>query len=86
MDAQKIAPMRNFVGRIYEKERLAVLGKEKDASILVVYGRRRIGKTELLEQTYSERNILKFEGIQGKSQETQRMHVLRQLAVYTTST
>src|SRR3989338_300420 len=74
--------METFVGRNAEWKRLVALGKVKDPSILIVYGRRRIGKTELLEQVYADRNILKFEGIRGKSQEAQIDHVLWQLSEY----
>lgn len=50
--------------------------------MLIVYGRRRIGKTELLEQTYCDRNIIKFEGIRGKNKKEQMEHVLWQLSDY----
>lgn len=80
---KKVKKMENFVGRKAEWQRLAAVGRaSEEPAILVVYGRRRIGKTELLEQVFAERNILKFEGIKGKSQEEQRAHVLWQLSVY----
>lgn len=82
MIPKKVTLMRNFVGRKFEWERLTAIGNLEKASILVVYGRRRIGKTELLEQVYAHRNILKFEGIQGKSQQDQISHVLWQLSEY----
>jgi hypothetical protein len=47
-----------------------------------MFGRRRVGKTELLEQTFRERNILKFEGIEGLSQKEQFSNVMKQLAEY----
>jgi AAA+ ATPase superfamily predicted ATPase len=76
--------MKTFVGRKAEWKRLAAIGQEGgEPAILVVYGRRRIGKTELLEQVFAERNILKFEGIKGKTQEEQKAHVLWQLSGYT---
>lgn len=77
-----IKKMQNFVGRRTEWERLTAVGQAKEPNILVVYGRRRIGKTELLEQVYANRDILKFEGIRGKSQEEQKTHVLWQLSEY----
>lgn len=79
---KKIKKMESFVGRRLEWKRLTDLGKSKEASILIVYGRRRIGKTELLEQVYADRNILKFEGIRGKSEQDQIDHVLWQLSEY----
>jgi AAA+ ATPase superfamily predicted ATPase len=75
--------MKKFVGRKFEWSRLTAIGVAKEPSILIVYGRRRIGKTELLEQVYANRSILKFEGIQGKSQKDQITHVLWQLSEYT---
>src|SRR4051812_43117847 len=74
---KKIKKMETFVGREVEWKRLISIGQASgEPAILVVYGRRRIGKTELLEQAFAERNILKFEGIRGKSQEEQKTHVL----------
>lgn len=57
-----------------------------DPSIVVVYGRRRVGKTELLEQTYRERNILKFEGLEEGGRARQMEHALYQLARYANDT
>ncbi len=82
MKPKKIKKMKHFVGRHNEQKRLIDIGDSKESSILIVYGRRRVGKTELLEQTYADRNILKFEGIKGKSQEEQIIHVLWQLSEY----
>lgn len=80
---KKIKKMKNFIGRKEEWERLTVLGQNSGTPvILIVYGRRRIGKTELLEQVFADRNILKFEGIRGKTQEEQKAHVLWQLSEY----
>lgn len=79
---KQVKKMEDFIGRRTEWERLSNLGREKEPAILIVYGRRRVGKTELLEQAYANRNILKFEGIRGKSQAKQREHVLWQLSEY----
>ncbi len=58
-----IRPYKHFIGRTFELEKLEKIGSAHEASIIVMYGRRRVGKTELLEQAFRERNILKFEGI-----------------------
>lgn len=71
-----------FIGRTHELGILSTIQTSKEASIVVVYGRRRVGKTELLEQAFRERNILKFEGIEGASAHQQIRHVLAQLAEY----
>lgn len=80
--SKKILMSTKFVGRKFECERLKRLENQSEPSILVVYGRRRIGKTELLEQVYRDRNILKFEGIKGKTELDQISNVLWQLSEY----
>ncbi len=57
-----------FVGRKAELARLNELKKSKRANIIVVYGRRRVGKTELIEQFFQKDKILKFEGLQTDKQ------------------
>lgn len=82
MKSFEIKTNTQFIGRRAERKFLLGVGAKKQASILVVYGRRRVGKTELLEQAYASRKILKFEGIEGKDEAFQRAHVLSQLAGY----
>ncbi len=83
MHSKKIQKNSGFLGRDYEFDYLGEITKRKEASILVVYGRRRVGKTELLEQYFYKRNILKFEGIEGQSQSKQIANALEQLSIYT---
>lgn len=54
----------HFVGRETYWRRLEEIDAEEAAAIIVVYGRRRVGKTELIEQFFRGRPLLKFEGIQ----------------------
>ncbi|MFA6263271.1 MAG: ATP-binding protein [Candidatus Babeliales bacterium] len=82
MKALSIKIKKNFVGRFLELERLRAIGSSNEASIIIMYGRRRIGKTELLEQAFRTRNILKFEGIEGLKETAQFANVMTQLAVY----
>ncbi len=82
MKALSIKEKSNFVGRKRELERLTVISKTNAASIIIMYGRRRVGKTELLEQAFRNRNILKFEGIEGLDQKAQLTQVIGQLAAY----
>lgn len=81
----------NFVGRKTEIARLERLQKTDEAKILVFYGRRRVGKTELIEQFFAKKKILKFEGLQPdfenplskrKEFERQMANCLRMLAHY----
>jgi uncharacterized protein len=83
MKSKTIAENAHFVGRRYEHELLQKITQAPQASIVVVYGRRRVGKTELIEQAYRQRHIIKLEGIEGKSEKEQRAFVLLQLAEYT---
>jgi AAA+ ATPase superfamily predicted ATPase len=74
-----IHPVR-FVGRKDEIKYITDAIKAEEASILVVYGRRRIGKTELIEHTLHNRNLLKLEGVEGGDTEAQMYRVLYQLS------
>lgn len=79
----KIIPENTaFVGRQDEFKQLASIASRHEASIIVTYGRRRVGKTELLEQAFRHRNILKFEGIEGQPESAQKLNVLAELAHY----
>ncbi len=83
MNPLQVVINQEFIDRENELSYLLPLIVSEHANILIVYGRRRVGKTELIEQTYRERNLLKFEGLEGKPQTEQIKHVLRQLARYT---
>lgn len=60
------SPIRNphFVGREPYWLQLEEIDAQDAASIIAVYGRRRVGKTELIEQFFLGRPLLKFEGLQ----------------------
>lgn len=62
-----IVSNKSFVGREAEFKRLDEIRDRGKASLIVVYGRRRIGKTELIEQYFKNRRVLKFEGIELSS-------------------
>jgi AAA+ ATPase superfamily predicted ATPase len=75
-------PIENpdFVGRSFEKQRVLEAAMANEASILIVYGRRRIGKTELIEQTLRNRHLIKLEGVEGGDKQAQMVRVLYQLS------
>lgn len=73
---------QNFIGRAEEIKKLSQLKNHEEALMIILYGRRRVGKTELLEQVFRDRNLLKFEGLEDKPEETQRQLVMNQLARY----
>ena len=78
-------PKKNisFIGRLAERQRIEKILAQNKASIITFYGRRRVGKTELIEQVFRERNLLKFEGIERQPAKYQINSFLAQLAEYT---
>jgi AAA+ ATPase superfamily predicted ATPase len=52
-----------FVGRKEELERLSSCLKKKSASLVVVRGRRRVGKSRLIEEFSKDKNFFTFAGI-----------------------
>ena len=91
MKYYKTTKNAGFVGRTYWLQRLERIDKKNEASVIVIYGRRRVGKTELIEQFFHGRNILKFGGIQPnrkvransiKEQKKQINECLRRLGKY----
>ena len=69
-----------FVGRKEEIKYITNASNTDEASILVVYGRRRIGKTELIEHVLIKRNLLKLEGVEDGDTKAQMVRVLYQLS------
>jgi AAA+ ATPase superfamily predicted ATPase len=82
---EKIEPVADFVGRRFELERLKGVLEQKDSNITIVYGRRRVGKSELLERALVGRKVFKFEGLEQQSVSAQRRVVLEKLATYTSN-
>ncbi len=75
----------NFVGRKQLKTRLTQLLSESDqAQFICVYGRRRIGKTTLIEEAYKDKtHFIPLEGIEGGSKKSQ---IELQLKLFTEAT
>ncbi|MES2199012.1 MAG: ATP-binding protein [Chlamydiota bacterium] len=69
-----------FIGRKEELKYIEGALRTKEANILIVYGRRRIGKTELIEHALGERNLLKLEGVEDGNTKAQMYRVLYQLS------
>ncbi len=69
-----------FIGRKEQQKYIKESTLTGEASILVVYGRRRVGKTELIEHTLHERNLLKLEGVEEGNTQAQMYRVLYQLS------
>jgi uncharacterized protein len=60
----QVSENKSFIGRRPQIEQLTKIHSQKAAGLIVVYGRRRVGKTELIEQFFRKEPILKFEGLQ----------------------
>lgn len=55
-----MGPSATFINRTQELQRLAEISSRPGAKIVVVYGRRRVGKTALLEHVFKKRGLVKF--------------------------
>ncbi len=70
-----------FMGRSEEISQLCNWNKSgRPAFLSVIYGRRRIGKTRLVEETFKKSRLLTFEGLEGQSTKEQQMQFLARLA------
>lgn len=82
MKALSINEKKNFIGRRAEIDKLLQVDQSYKSSIVILYGRRRVGKTTLLERTFGKRNLLKFEGIEGYNEAKQLENLKAQLGIY----
>jgi AAA+ ATPase superfamily predicted ATPase len=71
-----------FVGRDDEVGYLKQVQTQRRAALVVIHGRRRVGKTTLIERVYQDRNILKIEGVEGGSRAQQIETALMMLATH----
>lgn len=71
-----------FVGREREIELLREPNWRDKAVLIVVYGRRRVGKTALVEEAYGHGDLWQFDGIEGGSKQVQLSHFADQLAAH----
>ena len=60
-----------IIGRSKEKQRLEALYNSNGSEFLVIYGRRRVGKTYLVRQHFENRFAFVTTGLYKKSQEVQ---------------
>lgn len=73
-----------FIGRENELELLRDWNKNS-SKLTVIYGRRRVGKTRLVEEYTKNETIYKFEGIEGQSKKNQQKAFLSQLSLQCTA-
>jgi AAA+ ATPase superfamily predicted ATPase len=60
-----------FIGREPELAQLRSLKDSKKAGLAIVYGRRRVGKTTLIEEAFKKDRIIKIEGTEGLDHKSQ---------------
>lgn len=72
-----------FIGRKGPLQRLSDIAAQNESAIVIVYGRRRVGKTALIEHAYGGRHPLKIEGIEGRDEAYQIESALAQIARFT---
>lgn len=74
--------MKPFVGRVNELQRLEDLSKSRHACLVVIKGRRRIGKSRLAEEFGKDKEFLSFSGlapVKGVTAQDQRLAFAQQL-------
>lgn len=82
MKSLQVIENKAFIWRERECERMEKFAQLNYAAIMIVYGRRRVGKTELIEQIFRNRQLLKFEGLENQPEQEQIQQVLYQLSRY----
>ena len=71
-----------FIGRENEIAFCENLIERNQAAILIVHGRRRVGKTSLVEKVFSQRGLIKLEGLENGAPKAQLYSAVQQLAPY----
>lgn len=72
----------NYIGREKEAGLLENLKNLSKASLAAVYGRRRVGKSSLILETYKDEKIFLFEGLENQPKNKQIDNFLSQLMEY----
>mgnify|MGYP005664866301 FL=1 len=62
----------SFIGREREVKGLLQVDHSKKSALTAIYGRRRVGKTALVEHAFSNVPLFKFEGIENREEAHQR--------------
>ncbi len=75
--------MSEIIGREEECRRLAQCMREKQAQLVLVYGRRRVGKTYLIEQFFHLQFSFRFTGMYQETKSTQLQYFTAELRAHT---
>ena len=68
-----------FIGRKKELRLLHGIISSDNPAIGVIYGRRRIGKSELIKKAFEKQNVLVFEGLENRTKQDQIDNFIFQL-------
>lgn len=72
--------MKEIVGRIEEKQLLEQALNSKEAELIAVYGRRRVGKTYLIRKFFKKQTIFEFSGVHNATVKEQLTNFSNTLA------
>ena len=75
--------MEELVGRKLEERKLEDFLKDSTPSIMILHGRRRVGKTYLIEHSLKEYKYLKIEGLESQNKNAQLNSAVQDLAKIT---
>ena len=70
-----------MIGREKEVQKLTELYNSSEAEFVAIYGRRRVGKTYLVEQTYADYFAFRATGVESGNTRTQLKSFKQRLAV-----
>lgn len=73
--------MRNFIGRHQHIKNLESIWAKNTSQIACLYGRRRVGKSKLVEIFTQSKPAFSFEALEGENTKNQIQHFLQQLAM-----
>jgi AAA+ ATPase superfamily predicted ATPase len=68
-----------FIGRDFEILQLREMWNQCSAQLSVIYGRRRVGKTALIKEAFSDQEILYFDGLEDRPKSEQIDNFISQL-------
>ena len=74
--------MKELIGREVEKKNLKDFLNSSSSKLAVIYGRRRIGKSFLIEHSVQDYKSFMFEGIENQAKHDQLSHFIFQLKYY----
>jgi len=72
-----------FIGRRHELGLLTREYEKKGASLIVLYGRRRVGKTRMVTEFYKDKSLWHFDGLEVGGKAVQIRNFMNQLSTHT---